>query len=136
MTKSIVIIDDDADDVAFISSSLLRQGIEQEEIHCFKDGNELFNFLRMQKNDLPSLIITDLKMPRFNGKDLLTYIKENEDYCHLPVIIITTAVSDEQKTILYKLSATCVIIKPSSVEGYTHIASAIKTLWLSNGRML
>ena len=133
MAKSIVIIDDDEDDVAFISSSLLSQGVKQE-IHCFKEGSELFNFLRVRKNDLPTLIITDLKMPRFNGKDLLTYIKENEDYCHLPVVVITTTVSDEQKIILYKLSATCVIVKPSSVEGYAHIASAIKTLWLSNGQ--
>jgi CheY-like chemotaxis protein len=54
------------------------------EVQCAKDG---FDGLEALKESLPDLIISDLQMPKMNGFEFLSVIRQR--FPHLPVIVIS-----------------------------------------------
>lgn len=58
------------------------------------DGLEGFNKLRKSNFDA---VVTDVEMPNMNGFALATQIRQHREYSELPVILVTTLASDEDK---------------------------------------
>jgi len=58
------------------------------------DGLEGFNKLRTDKFDA---VVSDVEMPNMNGFALTTRIRQHREYSELPVILVTTLASDEDK---------------------------------------
>jgi CheY-like chemotaxis protein len=61
-----------------------------------EDGGEAIEYLSgagafadRQKYPLPDLIVLDLKMPRFTGLDVLSWLKEHEEYRRIPKILLS-----------------------------------------------
>ena len=61
------------------------------EVEAFKDGKELLDAFSSSK---PYLIITDIKMPAIDGFELVYRIREQNEYQHLPIIIISATYQD------------------------------------------
>lgn len=66
----------------------------------------------LQEGILPDLIITDLRMPDMNGSDFLKYLKNNELFKHIPVIILSSEDSSSERVRLLSNGADDYIIKP------------------------
>lgn len=49
-----------------------------------------FEALRLLPREHVDLIFTDINMPDINGLELISYLRNNPNYQHIPVIIITT----------------------------------------------
>lgn len=45
--------------------------------------------LAMIEESYPHIVISDVMMPEMNGLELCKRIKENQNYCHIPVILLT-----------------------------------------------
>ena len=43
----------------------------------------------MIEESYPHIVISDIMMPEMNGLELCKRIKENQNYCHIPVILLT-----------------------------------------------
>jgi len=88
----ILCVDDDDDDLFFIKEIIESQG-HSFEIKAAKDGWDALNFLQqgIKKNELPCLIIMDMNMPRMDGKQTISKIKENEELSKIPVVVFTTS---------------------------------------------
>jgi two-component system response regulator len=129
----ISIVDDDSDDQFFLERALTEAGV-QLPIKTFKNGVELINyiFLNAVKEDpvLPSLIITDLNMPKMGGKEILIRLKKHPGALHVPVIIYSTSYHAEEIEECYNLGANCYIAKPSSLKELNKVAIAINNFWL------
>jgi two-component system, chemotaxis family, chemotaxis protein CheY len=71
-----------------------------------------FDALRILPREQVDLIFTDINMPDINGLELISYLRNNSNYQHIPVIILTTegSRSDIEKGKL--LGANEYIIKP------------------------
>ncbi|MEJ5262327.1 MAG: helix-turn-helix domain-containing protein, partial [Ignavibacterium sp.] len=68
-------------------------------------------------NDLiPSLIITDVRMPGIDGFELSTRIKESTLTSHIPIIILTAKADQEDKLTGLKTGADEYLIKPFSAQ--------------------
>ena len=52
----------------------------------YKPGKEA---LAMIEESYPHIVISDIMMPEMNGLELCKRIKENQNYCHIPVILLT-----------------------------------------------
>ena len=117
MRKSIWIADDDPDDRMIIKEAF-EENDYFETINFFEDGEKVLKKINEVKNksflDYPSLFILDLNMPRVNGLELLTIIKKNVNTKDIPVIILTTSKSNQDKDKVMKLGATDFITKPFS----------------------
>lgn len=77
-----------------------------------KDGNEALDIIR--DNDI-HIVISDVMMPIMDGYSLCNKIKESIEYCHIPVILLTAKVADEDIVDAYNNGADAYIKKPFSL---------------------
>jgi two-component system chemotaxis response regulator CheY len=62
------------------------------------------------------LIITDINMPDINGLELIGYVKSNPTYREIPLVIVSTEKSEEDKKRGIALGAAGYIVKPFKKE--------------------
>ena len=81
---------------------------DPDEYEEAKDGFEALQKLPKQFD----LLFVDINMPNINGLELIEYCRQNEQYQHIPIIIISTedSLKDQEKGI--KLGATDYLMKP------------------------
>jgi CheY-like chemotaxis protein len=118
--KSIILyVDDDNDDCIFLKTSIEDAGSKADVI-CASDGEEAVRYLNSVSSDaLPSLIVLDLNMPRWDGKKTLQYLKSNPQLSKIPVVILST--SEREKERCQQMGAVSYYIKPHHFIGYREI---------------
>ncbi|MBD0332801.1 MAG: response regulator, partial [Chitinophagaceae bacterium] len=89
-TLRILYAEDDIDDRFFLSESISSNGLNADLVYV-SDGDEAIDYLETHSENLPSLIVLDLNMPRKNGWQTLTYLKSHLRFCNIPVIILSTS---------------------------------------------
>ncbi len=111
MTKRILVVEDSPMTRSLIVSSL-------EEIGDFTviEAANGFQALRKLPEVNPDLVITDINMPDINGLEVVRFVKHNENFKHIPVIIVTTEGRDVDKERGLKLGADRYLIKPFEPE--------------------
>jgi DNA-binding response OmpR family regulator len=108
-SEKILVIDDRRENLLFLANSVLRP--EGYEVITAMDGKE---GLEKALTEKPDLIITDLKMPRLSGLELMAALrKENFNTS----VILTTFYGSEQAAIeAFRLGAKDYIIKPYEIK--------------------
>ena len=74
-----------------------------------RDGLEA---LKELDKDLPSLVLTDLEMPRMNGLELASYIRTNKNFSALPVVMITSRTMQKHRDQAINSGVNAYITKP------------------------
>jgi two-component system, response regulator len=122
---SVLICDDDDDDV-FLIKSVLEDIQFNNNITYLQNGVELIDHLNYKVEDATvGLILLDLNMPKKNGREALKEIKANPKLRRIPVVILTTSDTQQDIDQCYALGANSYITKPSS---YEELYDAIDTL--------
>ena len=75
---------------------------------------------------LPSLLITDLKMPNRTGFDLLAWIKTQAQFSQLPTIVLTSSAVESDKQRALELGASSYLVKPSHLEDLVLLARGLQ----------
>ncbi len=109
---NILLADDDADDCIFFKKALEDLTIPTHLI-AVHDGEQLMDLLVNATNELPDILFLDINMPRKNGFECLSEIKQNDKLKQLPVIVFSTSFEQEVVNLLYKNGAHYFIRKPS-----------------------
>ena len=130
----IMIIEDNEGDVR-LAREALRESKIRNTIHHVPDGVEAMEFLHRQgkyvRAPRPDLILLDLNLPRMDGREVLSAIKNDADLRHIPVVILT--VSNDEIDIFksYNLHANCYITKPIDLDQFIHVVKSIEDFWLT-----
>ena len=112
---NILLADDDIDDCYFFKQAL-------EELTLFStlttlnDGEELMNYLSENVERLPDVLFHDINMPRKNGLECLSEIKQNNKLKNLPVVMFSTSKELETINLLFKTGVHVYIHKPKDFE--------------------
>ena len=109
----LLLADDDKSDRNFFKEALEGLPIKTE-LTTVHDGEQLMQFLAESMDHLPQVLFLDLNMPRKNGFECLSEIKQNEKLKELPVIIISTSSDQEEANRLYETGAHYYIRKPNT----------------------
>jgi two-component system response regulator len=117
----VLLIEDDAGD-----ELMTREAFEDNKIkntlHVCRDGEEGLDFLyrRGAHPDAPrpDLILLDLNLPKYDGRQILEKIKSDADLCHIPVVILTTSQAEEDILRSYKLHANAYVTKPVDLDQF------------------
>ena len=106
MKKRILILDDKETIAKVLSIYLMA------EYDCIwlQDGVQGMKWL--QEGNLPDLIISDIRMPEMRGDDFLEWIKANELFKHIPVMMLSSEESTTERIRLLKEGAVDYILKP------------------------
>lgn len=103
----------------------------KHEITEAKNAEEALAILETKEN-LPDIILLDLNMPKINGIEFLSILKNDPDLRHILTIILTT--SDNRKDILecYRIGISGYILKPLKYEEYVSKIEIALTYWSIN----
>ena len=86
------------------------------------DGEEGLDFLYQRGAysgaPRPELILLDLNLPKYDGRQLLETIKSDSDLCDIPVVVLTTSAAEEDILRSYKLHANAYVTKPVDVDAF------------------
>jgi two-component system chemotaxis response regulator CheY len=92
--------------------SLLVSTIETLEGYEIVEAASGFEALRLLPRENVDLIITDINMPDINGLELISYVKNNPNYRHIPLFIISTESSEKDREKGLALGADEYLVKP------------------------
>ena len=134
----VLLVEDDPGD-----ELMTREAFEDNKIgntlHVAHDGEEALDFLyrRGVHADAPSvdLILLDLNLPKYDGRQVLEQIKSDPDLTHVPVVILTTSSSEEDILRSYKLHANAYVTKPVDVNQFIAAVRQIDDFFLSVVRL-
>ena len=92
--------------------SLIRIALEEEGGFFTTEASNGFEALRTLPSRKFDLIITDINMPDINGLELISFVKSNDAYRDIPLIIVSTEKTEEDKKRGLALGAMGYIVKP------------------------
>jgi CheY-like chemotaxis protein len=72
---------------------------------------------------LPQIVVLDLKMPRMNGFEFLNWIRHDERFAGIPVLVFTASISREDKSRAMAEGASSFFIKPSSFDALVQMVA-------------
>jgi len=135
-TPVILLAEDDANDVFFV-----RRAFQKAEIKCqiidVPNGQQAICYLEgmapyHDRADfpLPSLVLLDLKMPLFNGFDLLDWLKRQPQLANLPALVLSSSAHEADVTLAKNLGASEYHVKPSDLGQLTELARELGSRWL------
>jgi two-component system chemotaxis response regulator CheY len=105
--NSILIVEDST-----TTRALIRAVIEEMGDFNTVEAGSGFDALKLLPTQEFDLVITDINMPDINGLELINFMKNNPRYSHLPLIIVSTEKSEEDKKRGMALGAMAYITKP------------------------
>ena len=119
---NILLIEDDELDVIDIQRNLGKMGIIYS-LQVARNGEEAIEMLREAGTNLPDFVLVDINMPKMNGLEFLTHIRENEAWKFLKCFIITTSEESAEKEKAKNLGVLGYIVKPFKVNNPSSIDS-------------
>ncbi|SNB44909.1 response regulator [Geobacter sp. DSM 9736] len=140
MSKSfdILLVEDNEAD-AFLMQEAFAESRYRINLSTVGDGVEAVEFLRRNgrfaEAPRPDLIMLDLNMPKKDGRQVLSEIKNDDDLKVIPVIILTTSESEADVALSYSSHASCYITKPMGLEEMYRIIRSIEDYWFSVVRL-
>ena len=109
MKKEIIaIVDDEADIVELIALHIRKSNFEAKE---FLTVREFYKFV---EDTVPDLIILDIMLQDGDGFEVCKYLRKNEKYYNVPIIMLTAKSEETEKVLGLELGADDYITKPFS----------------------
>lgn len=127
--KLVYIVDDDPDDRQIILDAFLDNKY-QGDYAFIETGEELLDNLQAPSDLYPSLILLDLNMPGMMGLDILREIRNQKQYSHIPIVILTTSTLHHDRKLAFEFGANCFLRKPDTFTHLVSLTDAILKLWL------
>jgi signal transduction histidine kinase/DNA-binding response OmpR family regulator len=105
IVSPILVVEDDATNRGALCRVLRREGLVVLEA---VDGNAAMS---LTETETPGLIILDLILPEFNGFDVLSEISKNDNWKHIPIIVITAKELSNEELKRLKKEVDCIFQK-------------------------
>jgi len=135
-SRTILLVEDNPKDEMLTLRSLKKCNVANDVV-VVRDGAEalayLFatgNYAERNLDDLPTVVLLDLKLPKIDGLEVLRRIRADKRYRFLPVVILTS--SDEERDILagYELGANSYVRKPVAFADFSRAVADLGRYWL------
>lgn len=133
---TILLVEDNPDDEALTMRALIKNNVGNT-VHVVRDGAEALDFLfctgtyaDRDPNDMPQLILLDIKLPKIDGLEVLRRIRRDKRTQLLPVVILTSSKEEQDLIEAYQGGANSYVRKPVD---FTEFAKSIQQLgmyWL------
>jgi CheY-like chemotaxis protein len=139
-TYSILLVEDDADDVFFLTRALRGAGVDVP-VDVVNDGEAAVHYLveaaeRLETREFcpPRIVLLDLNLPHKRGLDVLRWIRQESPWKTLQVIVLTSSTSESDIQDAYLLGASSYVVKPSDATTLGQLAAHLKGYWLGWNR--
>ena len=105
-------------------------------LHFVSDGQEVIDYLLgagqfadRALHPLPDLLLLDLKMPRVDGFQVLSWVRQQPGLKRVPAVIFSSSGEEEDVNQAYDLGANSYLMKPHESEELLGIVEKLKKYW-------
>ncbi len=132
----ILLVEDNPTDAELTMRALKRKNLINKLVWV-KDGAEALDFLFAKGeysdrnvDDLPKLILLDLRMPKVDGLEVLHEIKADTRTKRIPVVVLTSSQEDRDIVESYKLGVNSYVSKPVEFDEFIDAVSTMGFYWI------
>lgn len=132
----ILLVEDNPDDAHLAIRELKKHNLANKLVWV-KDGEEALDFIYAQgqftdrnANQMPKVILLDLKLPKIDGLEVLKTLREKEDTKLLPVVVLTSSQEDQDIIQTYNLGVNSYIVKPVDFENFSKAIREVGYYWV------
>jgi CheY-like chemotaxis protein len=130
----VLLVEDDPGDVLMTKEAFEEHKL-RNRLTVVSDGAEALAYLRREGEyadaQIPDLILLDLNLPKRDGRQVLAEIKNDEQLCRIPVVVLTTSQADEDILRSYQLHANAYVAKPVDFERFIAVVRQIDEFFVS-----
>jgi chemotaxis family two-component system response regulator Rcp1 len=138
MFLEILLVEDSPGDVRLTKEALRDSNISLH-LHVAFDGVEAMAFLRQEglhaHAPRPDLILLDLNLPKMDGREVLTLIKNDDTLRTIPTIILTTSEAEADIVRSYQLQANCYLSKPVQLDIFEGLVRSVCDFWFTKAKL-
>lgn len=135
--RHLLLVEDNPDDEALIVHALQQYELAHRVLIA-RDGVAALAYLRPESGGrqdgqpaLPAALITDLKLPRLDGFELLRRVRADEHSCLMPIIVLSTSAHPEEVREAYRLGANSFVVKPTNLDHFVDTVGLLARYWLN-----
>ena len=125
----VLLVEDNPGDVGLVEEALTEHRVKGELV-VLGDGEKAIQFveeLEAKTGPYPELVILDLNLPKRTGTEVLRRIRESALWNHVPVVILTSSNSPQDRQETARLGANLYIRKPGGLAEFLEIGAVLKT---------
>lgn len=132
--KKILLIEDNPGDI-----KLFEEAISIEELSIdldiVEDGEQALEYIaKLQSNDFsdaPSIIISDLNIPKVSGLEVIKVFKSDEVLKNIPLIVLSTSNLDSDIKECYSNHVNAFLVKPIGIDDFFTLVRLVNDFWLN-----
>ena len=129
----ILLVEDSEDDIE-LTRMALDEANFANEMAVVRDGEEAMRYLRQEgqyANAIrPELILLDLNLPRKDGREVLTEVKNDPSLRRIPIVVLTTSGEDRDILRAYDQHVNAYVRKPLGFDAMVNVARQIEGFWV------
>jgi len=131
--KRILLIEDNPGDI-----KLFEEAVSAEELNIVidvvEDGEAALEYYEKLKAadyvDAPSIIISDLNIPKINGLDVIKKFKSDSTFKIIPIIVLSTSNLDTDIKECYSSYVNAFLVKPIGIDEFFNLVKMVDQFWL------
>jgi CheY-like chemotaxis protein len=132
--KRILLVEDNEHDIELTLAALESHNVANE-VDIVRDGADALDFLYRRgafsnrSNELPVVILLDLKMPRVDGLEVLRQVKEDPELKKIPVVMLTSSREEQDLIRSYELGVNAYVVKPVNFQQFMDSVKQLGCFW-------
>ena len=134
--RVILLVEDNPADVALTVRAMKRANIANEVVTA-RDGAEALDYLfgtgqygGRNPQDLPVVVLLDLKLPKVDGTEVLKRIRGNAVTKNLPVVVLTSSNEESDINACYEYNCNSYVRKPVDFNQFAEAVKQLGLYWL------
>jgi two-component system, response regulator len=131
----ILLVEDNPNDVELTLRALQKQNLAGK-VFVVRDGAEALDFIfakgaftQRKIENLPKVVLLDMKLPKVDGIEVLRRIKSDERTKHTPVVMLTSSQEGRDVVDSYNLGVNSYIVKPVEFTDFVRAVSELGVYW-------
>lgn len=135
-SKFILLIEDNDDDIKLTEMAFKENNIKNKLV-ILRDGAEALDYLfskgnysNRDTNEIPALILLDLKLPKIDGIEVLKQLRADNRTKLIPVVILTSSKEEKDLLLGYTFGCNSYVRKPINFNEFTDVMRQLGLYWL------
>jgi CheY-like chemotaxis protein len=132
MHRPVLYAEDDENDALLLQLAFERLAVPNP-VRVVLDGAAAIEYLQGNPEQCPApcLVLTDLKMPRLNGFELLEWMQTQPHIRSLPAVVLSSSGEDKDRQRALELGAREYCVKPASLKALVELVDKLRLAWLT-----